>query len=61
MFPAPTQPPACSTLDDPFVISAMLPWTFIWNEYSHHGIRWSICARQICYRNHLLGSVFGAF
>ena len=41
----------CSTLDDPVVLSGMLPWSFFWTESQHSGVRWSLCAREICYKS----------
>ncbi len=46
--------PARSTLDDPVVISAMLPLRFFWGEARHGRARWSLCAKEICFRNELL-------
>ena len=46
--------PACSTLDDPFVLGAMLPWRYFLTEHQHKGVRWSLCAREICFWNPLL-------
>jgi hypothetical protein len=45
---------ARSTLDDPVVISAMLPLRFFWGEARHGRARWSLCAKEICFRNELL-------
>jgi monolysocardiolipin acyltransferase len=50
--------PLPSTLDDPMLLSAMLPWTFFLTEHVHGRTRWSLCARELCYRNHLLGQFF---
>jgi len=49
-----------STIDDPFLISTIIPWSFFWTEHSHHGNRWSICAKEICYKNWLLGQFFSS-
>lgn len=40
-----------STTDDPAVIAAMLPWRAF--SVGHHlrSVRWSLCAREICFRN----------
>lgn len=48
----------CSTIDDPFVISAMVPWSYFWSEHRHHGVRWALCAKEICYINAFLGQFF---
>jgi len=47
-----------STLDDPMLLSAMLPWSFFLTEHVHGKVRWSLCAREICYSNYLLGQFF---
>ena len=47
----------CSTTDDPAVIAAMLPWS-AFAAHSHlRSVRWSLCAREICFKNALLRSV----
>ena len=43
-----------STLDDPVVLSALLPLRFFWGEARHARNRWSLCAKEICFRNELL-------
>ena len=45
----------CSTLDDPVVMSNLMPWHFFASESHHMGNRWSLCAREICYKSKLLG------
>ena len=45
----------CSTLDDPVVMSNLMPWSFFASESWHQGNRWSLCAREICYKGKLLG------
>jgi len=40
------------------LLSAMLPWRFFITEHLHKNVRWSLCAREICYRNPLLGQFF---
>ena len=45
----------CSTLDDPVVMSNLMPWRFFATESQHEGNRWSLCAREICFKNKLLG------
>ena len=47
-----------STLDDPFLFCAMLPLSFFSTEHLHNKTRWSICAREMCYKNYLLGQFF---
>ena len=48
----------CSTLDDPFIFSALLPWGFFCSEHRHHANRWALCAHEICYKYSLLGQFF---
>ena len=50
----------CSTIDDPFVISAMDPWSYFWTEHRHHGVRWALCAKEICYINQFLGYLYNS-
>lgn len=45
-----------STFDDPGVICAMLPWSYFLTEYQHKGVRWSMCAKEICFSNWFLRS-----
>jgi monolysocardiolipin acyltransferase len=47
-----------STLDDPMILCAMLPWTFFFTDHVHGKVRWSLCARELCYSNWLLGQFF---
>lgn len=47
-----------STVDDPFVFSALLPLSFFASEAQHKQNRWSLCAREICFRNFLLEQFF---
>ena len=47
-----------STLDDPCVLSAMLPWRFFATEASHGHVRWTLCANDICHQNRLLSDFF---
>eukprot|EP00951_Prasinocladus_malaysianus_P015163 scaffold116097_cov23-Prasinocladus_malaysianus.AAC.1 len=42
-----------STFDDPGVLCAMLPLSFFWTENIHKGVRWTLCAKEICYSNWL--------
>jgi len=32
----------------------MLPLRFFWGEARHGRARWSLCAKEICFRNELL-------
>lgn len=47
-----------STIDDPFIFSAITPWSFFYTEHNHRRNRWSLCAKEICYKNRLLGNFF---
>lgn len=47
-----------SPLDDPFLFCAMLPLSFFFTEHVHERVRWSICAREMCYKSRLLGDFF---
>lgn len=40
------------------LLSAMLPWTFFLTEHVHGRVRWSLCARELCYSNHLFAQFF---
>ncbi len=46
-----------STLDDPGLVSAILPWGA---RVSHRRMRWGICTEEICFANPGLGSFFAA-
>ncbi|GAX73579.1 hypothetical protein CEUSTIGMA_g1030.t1 [Chlamydomonas eustigma] len=45
-------------VDDPGVISAITPWWYFWSEPQHHGMRWSMCAKEVCFKNDLLRQFF---
>ncbi|KAK9837621.1 hypothetical protein WJX74_001596 [Apatococcus lobatus] len=47
-----------STFDDPGLLSALLPWHYFWSEGQHGGVRWSLCARDICFRGWFLSQFF---
>ena len=49
-----------STLDDPCLLSAMLPWRFFASEPSHGGVRWTLCANDICHQSRLMSDFFRA-
>ncbi len=44
-----------STFDDPGIISAMTPWSYFITEHRHKGVRWAMCAKEICYSNWMFG------
>lgn len=39
--------------DDPGIISAMLPWRYFWFDPVYNYMRWSLCAREVCFKNDL--------
>lgn len=59
-IPRPAYRLPCSTVDDPALFSAMLPWSFYLLEHRHGRVRWSLCARELCYRNPLLAAFFAS-
>jgi monolysocardiolipin acyltransferase len=40
------------------LLSAMLPWSFFLTDHLHGRVRWSLCARELCYRNPALAAFF---
>jgi 1-acyl-sn-glycerol-3-phosphate acyltransferase len=49
-----------STMDDPFLFCAMLPWRFFATESTHRGVRWTLCANDICHQSKLMSDFFRA-
>ncbi|KAJ9523269.1 hypothetical protein QJQ45_024065, partial [Haematococcus lacustris] len=47
-----------SMFDDPGVISAITPWSFFWTEPWHQGNRWTMCAKEVCFKNELFRQFF---
>jgi monolysocardiolipin acyltransferase len=47
-----------STFDDPGILVALLPLSFFWTEHRHERVRWTLCAREICFRNPALAAFF---
>lgn len=47
-----------SMFDDPGIFSAITPWSYFLSEPQHHGMRWSMCAREVCFKNELLRQFF---
>lgn len=45
-----------STVDDPFVWSAILPWKTLWN---HNSLRWSLGAQELMFTNRYDSFFFG--
>ncbi|KAG1667040.1 hypothetical protein FOA52_000401 [Chlamydomonas sp. UWO 241] len=47
-----------SLFDDPGLFCAMTPWSYFWSEHRHHGMRWTMCAKEVCFKNELLRQFF---
>ena len=47
-----------STLDDPTVLSAIMPLSLFFTESRHGLIRWTLCANDMCHLNKLLCNFF---
>ena len=47
-----------STVDDPSLFCAMLPISFFLTEHDHGGNRWTMCAKEFCFKNAALGTYF---
>lgn len=47
-----------STVDDPAVLCALTPTSFFFTEHMHNRNRWALCAKELCYKNLLLGKFF---
>jgi monolysocardiolipin acyltransferase len=47
-----------STFDDPGVLVALLPLSLFWTEHAHGLVRWTLCAREICFKNAALSAFF---
>ena len=47
-----------STLDDTMLFCGIFPLSFFFTEHWHHRVRWSICAREMCYSNPLFAQFF---
>ncbi|PNH05758.1 Tafazzin [Tetrabaena socialis] len=43
-----------SMFDDPGVLSLVMPWEWLWLEPKLQHVRWSLCAREVCFKNELL-------
>lgn len=50
--------PPAGTMDDPSLFSAIFPWRWFLTEPSHHEVRWSLCAKEVCFKNELLRQFF---
>jgi len=49
-----------SMFDDPGVICALTPLSFFWSEPWHGGNRWTLCAKEVCFKNELLRQFFAS-
>lgn len=47
-----------STFDDPGLPSALLPWWMFWGEHLHSKMRWTLCAKDVCFLNDVLRQFF---
>ena len=45
-------------MDDPSIFCAMLPLSFFLTEDSHEKNRWTMCAKEFCFRSQVLGQYF---
>jgi len=49
-----------STFDDPGLLSYLIPLRYFWTEGYHHGIRWTMCTKEICAATPLVQMFFAA-
>ncbi|EFJ50008.1 hypothetical protein VOLCADRAFT_89384 [Volvox carteri f. nagariensis] len=49
----------CSMFDDPGVLSIIMPWSWLWMDPVQNHVRWSLCAKEVCFKNELLRSASG--
>ncbi|GIL41921.1 hypothetical protein Vafri_16 [Volvox africanus] len=47
-----------SLFDDPGVLSIIMPWSWLWMDPIQHHVRWSLCAKEVCFKNELLRQFF---
>ena len=47
-----------STVDDPSLFCTMLPLSFFLTEHSHLRNRWTMCAKEFCFKYEMLGQYF---
>ncbi|GFR45151.1 hypothetical protein Agub_g6534 [Astrephomene gubernaculifera] len=47
-----------SLFDDPGVLSLIMPWHWLWTEPITQNVRWSLCAREVCFKNEFLRQFF---
>ncbi|KAG2498619.1 hypothetical protein HYH03_003367 [Edaphochlamys debaryana] len=44
--------------DDPGILSVLMPWHWLWLEPVVDKVRWSLCAKEVCFKNELLRHFF---
>ena len=47
-----------STVDDPSIFCAFLPLSFFLSEHEHKRNRWTMCAKEFCFKSAALGTYF---
>ncbi|QDZ18101.1 Tafazzin-like protein [Chloropicon primus] len=47
-----------STVDDPSLFCAFLPLSFFFTEHEHERTRWTMCAKEFCFKNAVLSAYF---
>jgi len=47
-----------STVDDPSLFCALLPLSFFLTEHDHGKNRWTMCAKEFCFKTKALGTYF---
>ena len=47
-----------STVDDPSLFCALLPLSFFLTEHHHEKTRWTMCAREFCFKSSALSTYF---
>ncbi|MEW5309698.1 MAG: hypothetical protein WDW38_001563 [Sanguina aurantia] len=48
-----------SMFDDPGLVSSMVPWAYFWTDgITHNGMRYAMCAADVCFRNAFLRQFF---
>ena len=50
----------CSTIDDPTLFASFTPAYLKISPVGNEKVRWTLCSQEICFKNDLLGSMFGA-
>ena len=47
-----------STLDDPMLVSSILPWSLFTHEHVTGRNRWTLCAKEVCFKNQFYADFF---